>query len=310
MIATPILVSPAFEDRDAIWRMIQTNSPYPLMAALAGYGEMMGEDVSPWFRSNWALDGQALDDETMSLLHHEPFVEASQQLFSAAVVRPATIITNINGPMAAGPPHVDTPTFRGLRRSEVPVWLLVAMGASGLFDRWSVRVAGAISWFYDRDDGEYEYWPRGVEQDSESLRGPFGNLALVGDNDLMPHRVGTIGDPQSFAARVRVTQHSTIRWTDRGDWEITNPDGPPEAVPAEDIRVSVLWKALTFRDEREARVYDDHEDDLDLATMVNVLRGDLAGRGLVVEEPADPYRDPAWSRLLTDVYVRRVATRA
>jgi hypothetical protein len=36
MIATPTLVSPAFDDRDAIWRMIQTHSPYPLVAALAG----------------------------------------------------------------------------------------------------------------------------------------------------------------------------------------------------------------------------------------------------------------------------------
>ncbi len=303
MIAAPIVVSPAFEDRDAVWRMIQTHSPYPLMAALAGYGEMMGKDVSPWFRSNWALDGQAVDDETMSLLHHEPFIAAAQRLFGAAVVRPATIITNINGPTASGPPHVDTPTFRGLKRSEVPVWLLVVMGASGLFQRWSVRVAGAITWFYDRDDGEYEYWPRGVEHPSESRRGPFGNLALVGDNDLMPHRVGRIGDPQSFSARVRVTQHSTIRCTDRGDWEITNRDGRPQPVPGEDVRVSILWKALTFRDEREARVYDDHEDDLDLATIVDMLRGDLARRGHEVEEPSDPYRDREWSQLLTSVYV-------
>ena len=303
MIAAPIVVSPAFEDRDAIERMIQAHSPYPLMAALAGYGEMMGEDVSPWFRSNWALDGQAVDDDTMSLLHHEPFIQAAQQLFGAAVVRPVTIITNINGPMAAGAPHVDTPTFRGLKRSEVPVWLLVAMGASGLFRRWSVRVAGAITWFYDGDDGEYEYWPRALEHDSESVRGPFGNLALIGDNDLMPHRVGRIGDHQSFATRVRVTQHSGIRWTDRGDWEITNPDGPPEAVPAGDVRVSILWKALTFRDGGEARVYDDHEDDLDLATIVNTLRADLAGRGHLIEEPSDPYRDREWSQLLTSVYL-------
>jgi len=52
-IAAPIVVTPAFADRDAIWRMLQTHSPYPLMAALAGYGEMMGADLSPWFRSNW-----------------------------------------------------------------------------------------------------------------------------------------------------------------------------------------------------------------------------------------------------------------
>ena len=302
-IAAPIVVTPAFADRDAIWRMLQTHSPYPLMAALAGYGEMMGGDLSPWFRSNWALDGQAVDDETMALLRHEPFVEAARQLFDAEIVRPSTIVTNINGPMAAGPAHVDTPTFRGLKRSEVPVWLLVVMGASGLFERWSVRVAGAITWFYGRDDGEYEYWPRGLDHPSERLRGPFGNLALVGDNDLMPHRVGTIGDPGSFAARVRVTQRSTIRGTDRGDWEITNPDGPPQVVPGDDVRVSILWKALTFRDEREARVYDDHEDDLSLATIVDLLRADLAQRGHQVGEPSDPYGDSEWSQVLTNVYM-------
>ena len=303
MIAAPVTVSPAFADRDAVWRMVRTHSLYPLMAALAGYGEMMGEDLSPWFRSNWALDGRAVDDETMALLHHEPFVDAARRLFGAEVVRPVTIVTNLNGPMALGPAHVDTPTFRGLERSEVPVWLLVVMGASGLFERWSVRVAGAITWFYDRDDGEYEYWPRGLDHDSECLRGPFGNVALVGDNDLMPHRVGTIGDHRSFASRVRVTRDSTIRCTDRGDWEIANPGSASQVVPGADIRVSILWKAMTFRDAREARVFDDHEDDLDVATVVERLRADLATRGQVVEEPSDPYQDPAWSQVLTDVYV-------
>ena len=302
MIAAPVVVSPAFADRDAIWRMVRKHSPYPLMAALAGYGEMMGADVSPWFRSNWALDGQAVDDETMALLHHEPFVDAARRLFDAEVVRPATIITNVNGPMAVGPAHVDTPTFRGLKRSEVPVWLLVVMGASGLFERWSVRVAGAITWFYDGDDGEYEYWPRGLDHRSESVRGPFGNVALVGDNDRMPHRVGPIGDHRAFAEAVRVTQHSTISCTDRRDWEIANPDGAPQVVPGADIRVSILWKAMTFRDAREARVFDDHEDDLDVATVVELLRADLAERGHVVDEPSDPYHDPEWSRVLTRVY--------
>jgi hypothetical protein len=301
-IAAPIVVSPAFEDRDAVWRMIRDHSPYPLMAALTGYGALMGEDVSPWFRSNWAIDGEAIDDATMSYLHHEPFVEATKRLFGAEVVRPSTLLTNINGPMAVGVPHVDTPTFRGLKRGEVPVWLLVVLGASGKFSRWSVRVAGALTWFYDRDDGEYEYWPRGLDHDSESFRGPFGNVALVADNDLMPHRVGPIGDHRSFAARVRVTQHSTIRCTERNDWEITNPDGPPQTVPGADVRVSILWKALTFRDARAARVYDDHEDDLDLTTIVDILRADLAERGRPTPEPSDPYTDPEWSRALTSVY--------
>ena len=71
----------------------------------------------------------------------------------------------------------------------------------------------------------------------------------------------------------------------------------------DDVRVSILWKALTFRDEREARVYDDHEDDLSLATIVDLLRADLAQRGHQVGEPSDPYGDSEWSQVLTNVYM-------
>jgi hypothetical protein len=302
-IAAPVVISPVFEDRDAVWRMLRSHSPYPLMAAMSGYGEMMGGDVAPWFRSNLALDGHAVDAETMAYLHHEPFVEAAGRLFDAAVVRPSTILTNINGPTAAGVAHVDTPSFRGLKRTEVTVWLLVVMGASGRFERWSVRVAGALTWFYGGDDGEFEFWPRGTDHPSETIRGPFGNEAIVTDSDFMPHRVGTIGDAPSFAARVRVTQHSTIRSAAEDGWEITNPDEQPQFVHGDDVRVSILWKALVFRDEREAAIFDDHEDDLDLPTIVATLRADLAERGHAVDEPSDPFSDPEWSRALTSVYV-------
>src|SRR5690348_16349812 len=202
----------------------------------------------------------------MSLLHHEPFVEAAQRLFGAAVVRPATIITNVNGPMAAGTPHVDTPSFRGLKRSEVPVWLLVVMGASGLFERWRVRVAGALTWFYERDDGAYEYWPRGVDAPSEAARGPFGNVALVADNDLMPHRVGAIGDPDDFAARVKVPSDAVIAAIGDGAWTIVGSGTDVQRVDDADVRVSILWKALTFVDAADARRFDEHEDDLDVTT--------------------------------------------
>ena len=37
--------------------------------------------------------------------------------------------------------------------------LLMAMGASGLFEPWRVIEAGAIAWFYDGPDGGFEYRP-------------------------------------------------------------------------------------------------------------------------------------------------------
>jgi hypothetical protein len=158
-IATPVWIRPAYADREAVRALVESRSPYPLMAAAAGYGELMGEFASPWFRSTWAVDGEAVDAPSRALLYDERFIAAARRLYGAEVVRPSTLIVNLMGPMPVGVPHVDTPTFRGLKRGEVPVWLLVTMGASGLFERWAVRVAGAITWFYDRSDGEFEYFP-------------------------------------------------------------------------------------------------------------------------------------------------------
>lgn len=303
-IATPVRIAPAYEDRSAVLDLVQARSPYPLMAGMAGYGEMMGADPSLWFRANWALDGKAIDAEVEALLFHRPFIAAAQQLFGATVVRPATLILNLMGPMAEGAAHVDTPTFRGLERSKVPVWLLVTMGASGLFDRWAVRVAGAITWFYEGRDGAFEYWPEGRESGSHIERAPFGNVAVVADNDRMHHRVGAIGDAETFAAKRIVSLDSALRYRDEDTWELVANGRVDGRLPARDVRISILWKALTFDDERAARVFDDHVDDLDLETLVATFGADLASRGVRVAEPSNPLDDPEWSRALTSTYMR------
>ena len=302
-LATPVWVEPAYDEREAVRALVRSHSPYPLMMSSAGYGEMAAEFRSPWFRSHWALDGDAVDDATHALLYHEPFVKAAKQMLGVEVVRPATLLVNLMGPQVAGARHVDTPTFRGLKRSEVPVWLLVVMGSSGLFEAWRVRVAGALTWFYDGSDGAYEYWPQGVDAPAEHAHGPFGNVALVADNDLMPHRVGAIGDAEDFASRVKVTSDALISADDDGAWNIAGPGGDPQRVDDRDVRVSILWKALTFVDDVDARRFDDHEDDLDVDTIVRILRDDLATRGTVVDEPADPFTDPDWARALTSTYI-------
>jgi hypothetical protein len=302
-IATPIRIAPAYVDRDAIWGLVRSHGPYPLMWSSAGYGEMSAGFVDPWFRGHWALDGRAVDDATGALLHHAPFVEAARRLFDVEVVRPATLLVNLMGPMSVGARHVDIPTFRGLPREAVPVWLLVAMGASGLFERWAVRVAGALTWFYEHDDGEYEYWPEGTGARSECVRGPFGNEALVADNDRMPHRVGTIGDPATFASRVTVASESTLEADAKGGWTIASPRAAPQHLADDETRVSILWKALTFVDAADARRFDEHDDDLDVGTVVRILRTDLARRGHPVDEPADPLSDPAWARAVTATYI-------
>jgi hypothetical protein len=300
----PFRLEPAYTDRDSVWRTLLDHAPYPMMAAGAGYSEMMGGvPLEPWFRSPWAADGMAKDGATKALLEDQRFIEGARELFGARVVRPQSLIVNVMGPMDAGHRHVDVPSYRGFS-PKVPLWFPMVMGVSGLFDRWAVRVAGALTWFYEGSDGEYEYWPRGIDHPSECERGPFGNVALFGDNDLMFHQVGTIGDAQKFLDNVKLSLRTEIRPT--GDeWELTDDGSVIGTLTQQQVRISLLWRAITFRDEREARVYDEHEDDLHIHTAVSMFCADLADRGIDFTPPQDPFKDRAWSTLLAETYLLR-----
>ena len=303
-VVSPIRVSPAYSDREAVWRTVVSHGPYPLMAGSEGYIELMGSHpLTPFFRSVLGRDGRGQDDEADRLLQHEPFMEAARQLFGAKVVRPTNLIVNVMGPMPAGGRHVDTPTFRGLSRADTPMWLLVVMGMSGLFERWTVRVAGALTWFYDQSDGEFEYWPHGIDAPSETERGPFGNVALMADNDLMYHEVGPLGDVDAFTRDVTLTLTSTICGAGEEGWEIRDGESTIGTLRRDQVRVSLLWKAITFADQDAARVHDEGSEDLGLDTIVCIFGADLARRGLDAPEPAEPLSDPEWATTLTSVYM-------
>ena len=298
----PLRVQPAYADRDAVRRTILDHAPYPMMSAGAGYSEMMqSAPLEPWFRTTWAADAKPLDESIRALIDDPLFIEEAGKLFEAKVIRPQALVVNVMGPMAAGYRHGDLPTYRGIS-PKTPLWFPMVMGVSGLFERWAVRVAGALTWFYDGTDGEYEYWPRGIGHPSESERGPFGNVALFGDNDLMFHQVGTIGNAQHFQDQIKLTVHSEIRPGSDG-WEITDGSSVIGTLPNDQVRISLLWRAITFRDEREALAYDEHEDDLDVETAISRFCDDLTERGIDFTPPQHPFNDQAWSTLLTQTYL-------
>ena len=56
---------------------------------------------------------------------------------------------------------------------------------------------------------------------------------------------------------------SEIRPNNEG-WEITDGTSVIGTLPNDQVRISLLWRAVTFPDEREAQAYDEHEDDLDV----------------------------------------------
>jgi hypothetical protein len=95
---------------------------------------------------------------------------------------------------------------------------------------------------------------------------------------------------------------SEIRPNNEG-WEITDGTSVIGTLPNDQVRISLLWRAVTFPDEREAQAYDEHEDDLDVETAVSRFCADLTERGINFSPPRDPFDDQAWSALLTQTYL-------
>jgi hypothetical protein len=92
------------------------------------------------------------------------------------------------------------------------------MGSSGLFEAWHVVRAGAISWFYEGPGGNFDYWPEGLDGPMLTEQPPFGNVALIADNDRMYHRIGAIGDPHVELPRMSAA--ANIQPDGDGNWVI------------------------------------------------------------------------------------------
>ena len=307
----PVALDAAFEDPDAIRALVRRHAPYwPVMRYVARGSEMKavgGADgpvfVPPWFRGDWAYR-EPLVDGAAAVLNNVAFRDAAARMFDAETVVPQVVYLNLMGPMpSSGPPHVDVPAFRGLDRREYPVWLLHVMHRSGLFAAWKIDIATAVAWFYEGEGGVFEYWADGPQAPPRRVDAPLSNRAVVGDNDVMFHRVGRIGEvgremPQgaSLDAELLPDADAATRW------RIVDAGREIASYEASELRISISWKAECFADANAVRIWREHEDDLDFETVVDRLLAALADAGERLGRPADPLHDDRFIRALSELY--------
>ena len=303
-LVRPIKIDAVFDDPASIRALVEQNGPYPSIASYlpasatknAG-DELQDPDTSmPWFRGNWAVNGQTAFAGVDAILHNSRFIEAAAQLFDTSDIVPTTVVVNVNSPMRAGAIHVDIPSFRGANRDAYSLRLLQAMGTSGLFERWRIVEAGAVWWSYDGAGGAYDYWPDGPDGAMCSQQPPFDNVALVADNDRMFHRIGWVGDPLATSPPIPAT--ATIEHVDGAGWTIADSGRQLLTYPDAQIRISVLWKAQLGR----VSAADDVNDTLTPADVVDLFAADLRTRGIAARPSASPLSDTAWIDRLHEIY--------
>ena len=299
-------------DEPAVFReLIERHAPYlPVQRylenaaqyrALSGAGKMM---IAPNFRGDWAYD-QPLVPGAELFLFHPKLRDGAARLFDTELVRPQIVYTNLTWqlPFHQGGGHTDVPAFRGIDRTEYPVWFLQIMGHSRLFEDERINIATAVAWFYEGQDGGFEYWPDGGDRPPRTLEGDTFNTAIVGDNDRMYHRVMPVGRRDDGLV-AGMTLDTRLEHAGGDDWRIVEDGLELAAFGYERLRISVSWKAQVFRDEAEMKRVDEHSDDLDFASALARLYADLAKRAVDFERPSDPLDDEGFVELLSSVYVR------
>lgn len=308
----PVIIDRVLEDRAIVRDLVARGGPYftvqrylanlDEMSTLSDAGKRGKPDapmiIAPWFRGDWAYGAPKLAG-LEPFFENPCFIEAARTLVGGAIVVPHVVYVNLNPPMPQlDPGHTDVPAFRGIDRTSYPVWLLVAMMRSGLFDRYYVDLATAVAWYYEGDGGGFRYWPDGP--DARPIDRPcIDNSAVVGDNDRMFHCVLDIG------AEKRLVRGLTLESTFalEADTYVIRESGDVLArYPFEAVRLSVSWKAMVFADEAAHATYTEHTDDLTRADVERIFLDDLGRRGLDTTPPIDLLTDRRFIRLLNETY--------
>jgi hypothetical protein len=322
---TPVTVSGVLDDPELAWRLCREHGPYAhvlmlreFAASLDAYrdaarrrtpdavGVLVGDELMtmPIYRGDWVSSRIVHVAGVEAVLDNERLIDAAGHVFDAQVVRPLIVYANLTAPMPQNRKHTDVPTFRGVERSEYPAWVVSAMAASGLFERWRVKIATAVAWYYDGPNGGFSYWPDGADAPEVTIEPP-SNTAVVGDNDFMYHRVETVGD----GAIAMVPIDSLLAYDGTDDrWRITKGDRAFGDFAPDAIRISISWKAECFHDADDARTFDEHLDDITFEQVLAIWRADCDERGIALPDVSDPLGDPAFAAAIHGAYAGPLST--
>jgi hypothetical protein len=291
-LVQPVLMERAFEHPERITDLIRENAPYWWVMRNAGSAYVTPEGIKrhAWFRGEWFAAEPERGDRDI-LLFDPSFISGSLQAFGGfEIVRPNLVILNLMAPSnRSQPAHFDAPRFRGFGRDDLRGGLGMIMARSKLFERWAVNISSALTWLYKGAGGGLAYWPEGPDKAPCVVQPPLDNRGLISDNQRMYHAVLPIGEaprPLDFP------DDALLECGPASSWIITDAGEEIARFEADEIRISILWKALMFRNAEEEEIYDQHLDDLTLDMIYRILTDEARRRGHVIPGYATPLSDP------------------
>lgn len=299
--------------RDGPWKMVLAQHFKSAEEVVATMSGELPEGVTPTFdmfltpnfRGYFGQNGVCNYPELEDVFFSSDHMARVRSYWNADYAAPESMNFIIQGSSAnLDPAHLDGTSFRGINARNSPVWLQNTMGKSGLFQKWMVKKAQVITWFYRGTvGGGFTYWPDGPQAAPKRIAAPLWNRGVITQNEMMYHRgeaCGPLGDrvPEGLAFE--------SLWSadpDSADgWRVMTGDRVIARVTAEETRLMLHWTASIYADKDEMRLIFDHKDDLSHDQVFDIFSADLRARGIPFAVPTDPLTDRAFIKLLTRTY--------
>ncbi len=253
-----------------------------------------------YFRETYAYGQDIKAPGIEPFLNFDGFVDAAREIFDRPIVEPAIVFANMLLPGQELALHTDVAEFRGISRKHHPQWLCVVMHHSGLFDRWRMPIATAVSWYQEARGGAFAFYPDGADAPAVALSVRF-NTAVILDTDSVFHGVDRVNSPTDdappFKPGMRV--HSLGEGT--GKWVVRDGDEVIGSYTWDEMRFSISWKGYCFKDEAEREAWRTGSDDISLDLVLDTLESDLRKRGRV--NGARPPKKE-FAEVLVDEYIK------
>ena len=252
-----------------------------------------------YFRETYAYGNEVEAPGVEPFLHYQGFVDAAREIFDRPIVEPAIVFANLLLPGQELAIHTDVPEFRGISRKHQPQWLCVVMHHSGLFDRWRMPIATAVSWYQDARDGAFAFYPDGAAGEPVALPVRY-NTAVILDTDSVFHGVDRVHSAADAAPPFKPGMRVHSLGGGSGRWQVRDGEKKIGEYDWDEVRFSISWKAYCFADEAERDAWRTGTDDLALSSVLDTLEKDLRARGRIqAERPAKR----EFAELLVDEYV-------
>ncbi|MCP3735876.1 hypothetical protein M9979_13450 [Sphingomonas sp. RP10(2022)] len=269
-----------------------------------GFTPTLDMFLTPTFRGFFANYSAVLYPELHDVFYNETFLAHARSYWGAEYAKPQMMLFNINGPCGNNDPgHLDSPSFRGVRYENSPTWLCSIMGRSGLFQDYLIKMAQVITWFSNDPASGFTYWPNGPLAKPERLRSPIYNRGVLVQNEMMVHRGEACGPVERQRPDgLGFDSVFTGAEGDRDGWVVKTGDREIERYHTDDLRFLVHWSAEVFQDFAELKKNMDQSDDLTVDRVFDTLIADVRAKGIQIETPTDPLRDPVFIKALNDAY--------